>query len=200
MSDISHKRIHDALDGEGAGPALTPAEESEVARFRAVMTRLEASRVTAPRGLAGAVSDALDEERSRSALSWVAERLRWQQWGVPALAGALAMLLVMLTVQYWPRAGRPPTMSVHFELHAPGAQRVELLGNFNNWTPGQLRLRGPDASGHWTADVELPEGHYEYQFLVNGQTWVTDPNAAMRRPDGFGRENAVVEVYEERGI
>jgi 1,4-alpha-glucan branching enzyme len=61
-----------------------------------------------------------------------------------------------------------------------------------------MRLQGPDASGHWTINVELPEGHYEYQFLVNGKTWVTDPNADAYRPDGFGRENAVVDVYEER--
>ena len=95
-------------------------------------------------------------------------------------------------------AAHAQRMLVHFQIHAPGAQRVELVGDFNNWTPGAIRLHGPDASGHWTADVELPEGRYEYQFLVNGKTWVTDPNAATHRPDGFGRENAVMDVYEER--
>jgi hypothetical protein len=30
-------------------------------------------------------------------------------------------------------------------------------------------------------------------FVVDGE-WVTDPAAAERRPDGFGRENAVLRL------
>jgi len=119
---------------------------------------------------------------------------------VPALAGAFAMLVALLGV--WPLLPRAsdPGMLVHFQIHAPGAHQVELLGDFNNWTPGTIQLRGPDASGHWTANIELPEGRHEYQFLVDGKTWVTDPRASTHRPDGFGRENAVVEVCHEERI
>jgi 1,4-alpha-glucan branching enzyme len=74
---------------------------------------------------------------------------------------------------------------------------VELLASFNDWQPGSIVLTGPDASGHWTTDVTLPEGRYEYIFLVDGEQWVPDPNAEVRRPDGFGRANAVLEVYED---
>ena len=85
-------------------------------------------------------------------------------------------------------------MKVHFELHAPGARSVELVGSFKHWQPGSIRLVGPDASGHWTASIHLPEGRHEYQFLVDGRQWVTDPMAAVVRPDGFGRANAILDV------
>ena len=41
---------------------------------------------------------------------------------------------------------------------------------------------------------DAPAGRYEYQFLVEGERWVTDPLAVSRRPDGFGYQNAVVNL------
>jgi len=115
------------------------------------------------------------------------------RWLLPALAGATAMLLVSTVLfSHLPQATNN-RVTVHFEIHAPDAQRVELVGTFTAWQTGQLQLVGPDASGHWTTDVELPSGRHEYSFLVNGKQWVTDPRADIRRSDGFGRENAVLE-------
>lgn len=113
------------------------------------------------------------------------------RWLLPSLAGAAAMLALMFFVQPRPSAGEA-RMTVHFELHAPDAETVELVGTFTDWQAGRLRLAGPDASGHWTADVDLPAGRYEYGFLVDGQQWLVDSNAVIRRDDGFGRENAVL--------
>jgi hypothetical protein len=123
------------------------------------------------------------------------------RWIAPALAGAAATLLLIFSLGRFERtevAVLPQQVTkIHFELHAPGAERVELLGSFNDWKPGDIVLNGPDASGHWTAEVTLPEGRYEYIFLVDGKRWVADPNATTRRPDGFGRVNTVIEVYED---
>jgi cyclomaltodextrinase len=71
------------------------------------------------------------------------------------------------------------------------------LGTFNNWKSGDIVLAGPDASGHWTAEVALPEGRQEYIFLVDGERWVADPKAATQRPDGFGRVNTIITVYDD---
>ena len=87
--------------------------------------------------------------------------------------------------------------TIHFELHAPGADQVELLGSFNDWKTGDVVLTGSDASGHWTVDVTLPEGRYEYIFLVDGERWMADPRGSLHRPDGFGHENTVLNVYED---
>jgi hypothetical protein len=199
MNKGADKRIHALLDGAPDATGCTPEETAAVARYRSALDRLEQGRVRAPASLTTAIMAALPVAKRWSLREWLEDVLpQRRQWAVPALAGAMAMLVTLLGVwQFTPRTHAQEVL-VHFQIHAPGAQRVELVGDFNGWTPGLIRLRGPDASGHWTADVELPEGRYEYQFLVNGKTWVTDPNATTHRPDGFGRANAVMDVYEER--
>ena len=153
---------------------------------------LAPTRVAAPPGLAAKTMRRLQSPPERS--WWPGPR----QWLIPALTGAA---VVMLAVFGWLQWHQPNTLvNVHFELHAPGAHQVELVGNFNQWRPGTIRLTGPDASGHWTATVALPEGRYEYQFLVDGREWVTDPSAVVARPDGFGRVNAIREVTREGTI
>lgn len=116
------------------------------------------------------------------------------RWFLPALAGAAAMLLLSTFLAQRPPRALDSSVRVHFEIHAPDAQSVELVGTFTDWQIGQLQLTGPDASGHWTAEVELPAGRHEYGFLVDGQQWLADPRAEIRRGDGFGRENAVIEL------
>jgi hypothetical protein len=46
----------------------------------------------------------------------------------------------------------------------------------------------------WTALLLLPRSTYEYMFVENEENWVTDPLALQTREDGFGRENAVLEL------
>ena len=199
MSTDDRRRIHALLDGESDEAPRTPEEQATLARYRSAVERLGRLRVRAPAGLADRIMAAVPDARRSTFRGWLAAFVpQRRQWAVPALAGALAAMVAVLGLSHLARPARASGVVVHFQIHAPGAQRVELVGDFNNWTPGAIRLEGPDASGHWTASIELPEGRYEYQFLVDGRTWVTDPSAPTRRPDGFGRENAVVDVLEER--
>ena len=166
--------------------------------------QLERHRTRAPEGFAERVMEALPEWskptlRGRMADFWPSHG----RWIVPALAGAAAALLVVFGLGRAAAPGgaaaqsAPVRTTIHFELHAPGADQVELLGSFNDWKTGDVVLTGPDASGHWTADVELPEGRYEYIFLVDGERWVADPRATIHRPDGFGRVNTIITVYDD---
>ncbi len=201
-------RIHGQLGRESAGDA-GPADD-RMERYRAVLERLAASRVQAPDGLEDRILGALpDRPRAgwrRRVRAWWPGRGRWL---APAIAGAAAVLAVVAVVgpgrlapgpASAPRpvasAGDEPLdrVAVRFEVAAPGARRVELVGSFNDWRPGEIVLDGPDAAGRWTATVELPAGRHEYLFLVDGKQWVTDPRAAAYRPDGFGRENALLEL------
>ena len=124
-------------------------------------------------------------------------------WLAPAtrLAGALAVILIdaLSTFLYWQRP--IPTVAEHeqpsyveFKLNAPGAAKVELIGDFTAWQSGEIQFDGPDEDGNWKTKISLPEGRYEYLFLVDGQKWVTDLSAPAHRPDGFGNLNAVINL------
>jgi len=82
---------------------------------------------------------------------------------------------------------------VRFDFFAPKASRVAIAGSFNRWDPRMNALSGPDRKGVWTVTLELPEGRYEYLFVVDGNTWLPDPGA-LSVDDGLGGRNSVVEV------
>jgi hypothetical protein len=159
-----------------------------------MIERLERHRTTAPDGFAERVMESIPAWQKKSRFSiWPSHG----RWITPALAGAAATWLVVLGLGLFEKSAESAQVNFHFELHAPGANRVELLGTFNHWQANDIVLNGPDASGHWTATVELPAGRHEYIFLVDGKRWVADPNAATHRPDGFGRVNTVIKIYED---
>ena len=62
--------------------------------------------------------------------------------------------------------------------YRPGkrAQSVYLDGSFNNWKPTAHKMDGPDREGRFSTRLKLKKGTYEYKFVLDGQTWETDPN------------------------
>jgi 1,4-alpha-glucan branching enzyme len=73
------------------------------------------------------------------------------------------------------QTGRRPLHLVDFFCRAPEAKSVVLIGDFNGWQPnGHPMTRMPD--GGWRIRVELPHGHHQYLFLVDGKPTL-DPNA-----------------------
>ena len=184
--------VHEMLDG-GIVPPAGGETEAKLRQYREALDLLDKSRAVVPPGLATRIMSRLPE---KPRASWLPAP---REWLIPSLTGAAAVTLFLLGWLWFnpPAAPKSEMVKVTFELHAPGAKQVELVGNFNHWQQGALRLEGPDASGHWNATIELPEGRYEYSFLVDGTEWVTDPTAAVVRPDGYGRVNAVLEVSGE---
>ena len=77
-----------------------------------------------------------------------------------------------------PPRGQPsirPRHRVDFFCRAPQAKSVSLIGDFNGWQPtAHLMTRMPD--GGWVTRLELPHGHHQYLFLVDGVPTL-DPNA-----------------------
>lgn len=168
-----------------------------------LIEQLECHRTPAPEGFSRRVIEALPQRHRRvhTLGDWCADFWPSQgRWITPALAGAMATLLIMAglgRLEAPALSASKKSVVFHFELHAPKASSVELLGTFNSWKSGDIVLEGPDASGHWTASVEIPTGRHEYIFLVDGERWIADPKATTSRPDGFGRVNTVIRVYEE---
>lgn len=175
------------------GAARTPDGEDHA--FAASLHKtLPGLRRPAPAGFADRVMGRIADRPQQAG---TAPRTVFRHWMAPAAAGAAAAVLVMLglrAVQGPPAAPRAEAADVQFVFYAPGAQQVELVGDFTDWQAGRILLEGPDAAGRWTARVALPEGRHEYLFLVDGRTWQTDPLAQVQRPDGFGNLNAVMNL------
>lgn len=154
--------------------------------------KLSRLKETAPPDFHRRVRAALPARRSPRV--WWPEGIAWLP---PALAGACAVLL--LGFFFRPTPGVSPTPSenarvVRFEFLAAEARDVQLIGTFTDWETGRIRLQGPDATGHWSVELQIPEGRHEYGFLVDGHLWVADPLADLKRDDGFGRLNAILEI------
>ena len=155
--------------------------------------------------------------RPRSGLGWLTapRPFAFSPLGSSLLAAGLVGIGVLIGLTAAHRDGRSPaeqpTAAVassqlpdhlalqpqRFELNAPQAASVSLVGDFNNWNQSATPMvRSADGTG-WTVTVELPAGRHVYAFVVDGakgSKWVPDP-AALRAPDdGFGTPNSVVLV------
>ena len=121
-------------------------------------------------------------------------RRAWLPPAVLRLAAAVVLLLggwLLLRLSSTPGM-TPGTTAVHFELSAPEAGRVALVGDFNDWDPAGTPLR-EESDGRWVLEVPLPPGRYHYTFVVDGSRWVADPSepAAL---DDFGTPTSVITV------
>ncbi len=89
--------------------------------------------------------------------------------------------------------GQEPTTYVRLVLVQPGARSVSVAGDFNGWNPGETRMERSDG-GIWTTTIRVKPGRYQYMFVIDGKQWVADPLAAEAAGDGFGAQNAVLDV------
>jgi hypothetical protein len=123
------------------------------------------------------------------------------RWGiVPRLRLVLAVVAVLLVVGgilSWFRGiqlGREDTL-VRFELVAPEAQSVNLVGDFSDWDPHRFAMKDATGEGSWQITIRLKKGQvYTYNFLMDGRQWISDPNSLRQVADGFGGESSVLEL------
>jgi 1,4-alpha-glucan branching enzyme len=78
----------------------------------------------------------------------------------------------------------------NFFCSAQNAKAVGLAGDFNKWHPIPMHRR---VDGWWFIQVELPHGHHQYHFLVDGQPKL-DPQASGTDCDSNGRPVSLVAV------
>lgn len=66
---------------------------------------------------------------------------------------------------------------VEFTLpYGSSARQVALVGDFNGWDERQTPMRRTGSG--WQAVLELPRGQlFRYRYLVDGTTWISDPDA-----------------------
>ena len=82
--------------------------------------------------------------------------------------------------------------AMNFICHAPAAQAVSLVGDFNHWNPAAHHMKQmPD--GAWLVMVELKHGHHRYAFLVDGHLTL-DPRAQGITRNDQGERVSLVPV------
>jgi hypothetical protein len=87
------------------------------------------------------------------------------------------------------QVGEEVIVSVRFE----NAPRVQIAGDFNNWSPMSTPMMTNGQPGVFKMSLPLKRGRYRYRFVVDGN-WVTDPNNQYVEANQFGELNNVVEV------
>ncbi|MFO8098991.1 MAG: isoamylase early set domain-containing protein [Salinibacter sp.] len=90
--------------------------------------------------------------------------------------------------------GGSNTVWIRFLYTNSEADSVAVAGDFNQWSPVSLTPRTVDGRTVWTGLVPVSRGKHEYQFVIDGDRWVPDPLAPETQSDGFGAQNAVLEV------
>jgi hypothetical protein len=82
---------------------------------------------------------------------------------------------------------------VRFQLAAPNAHSVALVGDFNDWSKDAIILKPAETPGVWTASVPIKRGRHEYAFIVDGKSWVPDPYANTHT-DEYNVKSSVLNV------
>jgi hypothetical protein len=120
-------------------------------------------------------------------------------WKIPALTFAflsvvLAGFIVLTTLA--PKTTGDEIL-VRFRLSAPDALSVSLAGDFTDWAPIPLARwkNGGGEKGVWEIDLTLKKGNmYKYNFIIDDEEWIIDPDSSVRVDDGFGGQNSVIKI------
>jgi 1,4-alpha-glucan branching enzyme len=87
-------------------------------------------------------------------------------------------------------------VQVTFEL--PGtiwAERINLVGEFNDWDTRAIPMRQNRSDTEWRAIVELEAGRrYRFRYLVNGKEWLNDWRADDYLENPYGSYDSVVDL------
>ena len=176
---MSNDRIHAWLDGDLPLDALSADERAAAGELGAAVEAAAAHlRATPAPDLSARVMAALPRTAPRS----VSDRLG------AALGWLWSPVRVTLRPAYGPAA---PPVYVQFRISVPDARSVALAGTFTGWKPAVALQRSAD--GEWTALVPLRPGVHDYAFVVDGERWVTDPNAPQV-DDSFGGTNSRISL------
>ena len=198
------------LDGEVRLEELPPELHEAAKGWELLLSEIDADQEAGPvpafvearvmaEILGSDEAPASTDDRAGGPIPWL---LRPREIRVSPLTGLLAAAAIaFLMLAPWRDAPMPlpggsvaeSTIYVQFRLEAPSARSVAVSGDFNEWGDGQ-ELTDHDGDGIWTGRIAVQPGIHEYMFVIDGDEWVTPPDADGYRDDGFGSRNGVVTV------
>ena len=93
---------------------------------------------------------------------------------------------------------KPGIVRVTFELPANmWAERVNLVGEFNDWDTAATAMTRNRADANWKAILDLPAGkRYRFRYLIDGREWLNDWHADDHEENPYGSYDSVVDLTE----
>jgi 1,4-alpha-glucan branching enzyme len=77
------------------------------------------------------------------------------------------------------------------------AERVNLVGEFNDWDTQATPMSQNHLGADWQVSVELEAGRrYRFRYLVNGKEWLNDWHADDYLENPYGSYDSVVDLTE----
>lgn len=154
--------------------------------------------------IAGGLPPGAKPDPTPSRFAWARRRWTIRLSPLGALAAAAALAIVVLAGSRIVAPGETsdrlrndePLETIRpmqFVLVAPQADSVTVVGDFNDWNPAATPLARADEGGIWWVTVPLLPGRYRYAFVVDGTTWVADPESPAVEEE-FGRPSSVVTI------
>lgn len=116
---------------------------------------------------------------------------------IPAAAAAALMIVLgtaFLISRMLPREVSD-MVTVRFQLYAPGVSNAVLVGDFTNWEKDKIILHDDDNDGIWQTEILLKKGNlYQYNFVIDDEEWITDPESLISIDDGFGGRVSLLQI------
>lgn len=116
-------------------------------------------------------------------------------------AAALLIVTMLSLISGIPREQQAALMAaetyetVRLQVRAPLAQEVAVAGDWNDWDPEAQPLERIPGSDLWVIELELQPGRdYRYQFVIDGDQWISDPQVKQQIDDGFGGVNSLLVI------
>jgi chromosome partitioning protein len=80
-----------------------------------------------------------------------------------------------------------------FRLYAPNANKVYVVGDFNNWMVDESSRLERSEGGDWEKSFYLLPGRYRYKFVADG-LWLWDPRNPEKEPNPYGDFDSVFKI------
>lgn len=81
--------------------------------------------------------------------------------------------------------------TVTFYFKSDNANRVELVGEWNNWQPEEMKRK---KDGTFWLSKKLKKGSYRFKYLVDGQHWENELSADEQVPNPFGTTDSLIVI------
>ena len=86
---------------------------------------------------------------------------------------------------------------VLFSVWAPHAERVSVVGDFNDWDTAATPMKRNHSGGDWSATVVLEAGQrYRFRYLLDGKEWTNDWYADDYEVNAYGSCDSVVDLTD----